>query len=58
MDLIETVCQAALESVRGHGGESAHWLAEAMTAAAAVLDEMARADDPTWGWLPGRILRW
>jgi hypothetical protein len=59
-ELVDTVCQAALESVRGHGGTSARWLAEATTAASAVLDEMAqeRATDPTWRWLAGRIPRW
>ena len=59
-ELIETVCRAALESVRGHGGESARWLAEATSAASAVLDEMARerTDDPRWRWLGGRIPPW
>jgi hypothetical protein len=58
-DLVETVCLAALDAVRGHGGESARWLAEATSAAAAVLDELAReqAEAPSWRWLAGRLPR-
>src|SRR3979411_2469163 len=41
-EVVETVCRAALEAVRGHGGESARWLAEATSAASAVLEEQAR----------------
>jgi hypothetical protein len=41
-ELVETVCRAALEAVRGHGGESARWLADATSTAYAVLDELAR----------------
>jgi hypothetical protein len=55
-ELIETVCLAAVEAVRGHGGESARWLAEATTAVAAVLDE--RAEGPSWPWLARRLPRW
>jgi hypothetical protein len=52
-DLVETVCRAALEAVRGHGGDSARWITQAMGAAAAVLDELTRrhGDDPTGAWL-------
>jgi hypothetical protein len=52
-ELVETVCRAALEAVRGHGGESARWIVEAMGAAGAVLDELARqhGDDTTGAWL-------
>jgi hypothetical protein len=59
-DLVETVCRAALEAVRGHGGESARWLAEATSAAYAVLDELAREgpEEPTWRWLARRLPRW
>jgi hypothetical protein len=59
-ELAEIVCRAALEAVRGHGGESARWLAEATSAASAALDELAleRPDDATWRWLVGRLPRW
>jgi hypothetical protein len=52
-ELVEIVCRAALEAVRGHGGQSARWLAEATGAADALLDELARqhANDATWAWL-------
>jgi hypothetical protein len=59
-ELVEAVCQAALDAVRGHGGESARWLAEATSAAYAVLDELARehVEEPTWRWLVQRVERW
>jgi hypothetical protein len=59
-ELVETVCRAALEAVRGHGGESARWLPEATSAAWAVLDELARerAGDTTLRWVAGRLSRW
>jgi len=59
-DLVEAVCRASLDAVRGHGGESARWLAEATGAAYAVLDELARehAEEPTWRWLAQRLERW
>src|SRR5262245_220775 len=41
-ELAEIVCRSALAAVRGHGGESARWLAEATAAAYAALDELAR----------------
>ena len=52
-EVIGIVCGAALESVRGHGGESARWLAEAARTVSAVLEEEAeaRAEDPTWRWV-------
>ncbi len=52
-DLVETVCRAALEAVRGHGGDSARWITQAMAAADVVLDELTRrhGDDPTGAWL-------
>lgn len=58
-ELVEAVCLAALEAVRGHGGESARWLDEATSAAYAALDELARerAEEPGWGWLAGRLAR-
>jgi hypothetical protein len=59
-ELIDAVCRAALEAVRGHGGHSARWLAEATRAAHAVLDELAqeRADETTWRWLSRRLPDW
>ena len=59
-EVVETVCRAALEAVRGHGGESARWLAEATSAASAVLEEQARerSDEEAWRWLVGRMPRW
>ena len=56
-ELVETVCRATIEVVRGHGGQSAQWLTEAMSATYSVLDEMARerAEEPTWRWIAGRL---
>jgi hypothetical protein len=58
-ELVEAVCRAALDAVRGHGGHSTQWLTEAERATYAVLDELAReqADDPTWRWLVGQLRR-
>jgi hypothetical protein len=58
--VVETVCRGALEAVRGHGGESARWLAEATSTASSVLDEVAleRAEEPTWRWLARRLPDW
>ena len=41
-ELVEIVCRAALEAVRGHGGQSATWLDEATLAADAVLGAWSR----------------
>ncbi len=59
-ELVELVCRAALEAVRGHGGESARWLPDATRAVATLLEELARerVREPTWGWLAGRLSRW
>jgi hypothetical protein len=59
-ELVETVCRATLEAVRGHGGQSARWLAEATTVTYTVLDELARerAEESTWRWLSRRLERW
>ena len=58
-EMVEAVCRAALDAVRGHGGHSTQWLTEAESAAYAVLDELARerADDPTWRWLVRQLRR-
>ena len=59
-ELVEAVCRATLEAVRGHGGETARWFPEATSAAYAVLDEQARehAGDTTWRWMARRLSRW
>ena len=58
-ELVETVCRAALEAVRGHGGESARWFPDATSAAYAVLDELARErTEETWRWMARRLERW
>ena len=59
-ELVETVCRAALEAVRGHGGESARWLAEATNAVASVLDDLARGREETesWLWVARRLPGW
>lgn len=59
-ELVEIVCGACLDAVRGHGGESARWVPEATSTAAAVLDELirARAEEPNWSWLARRVERW
>jgi hypothetical protein len=41
-ELVEIVCRAALEAVRGHGGHSAIWLDQATLAADAVLGDWSR----------------
>ncbi|MGH7265867.1 MAG: hypothetical protein ACREMB_13630, partial [Candidatus Rokuibacteriota bacterium] len=40
--VVEAVCGAALETVRGHGGETARGLTDAARVAAAILEELAR----------------
>jgi hypothetical protein len=59
-EVVEAVCRAVLEAVRGHGGESARWFGDATSAVFEALDELAleRADEPTWRWLAGRLPRW
>ena len=59
-EMVETVCRAALAAVRGHGGESARWLAHAMRQTEEVLDELARerAGEPAWYWLARRRAGW
>ena len=59
-EMVEAVCRAALEAVRGHGGESARWLAEVTGTVSAVLDDFAqeRAEDPAWHWIARRLSRW
>lgn len=59
-DMVETVCRATLEAVRGHGGESSRWFPEATSAAYTVLDELARerSGDPTWRWVARRLSQW
>lgn len=48
-ELVATVYLASLEAVRGHGGETAQWLAESTRRAHAVLNEMAaRGVQPVW----------
>jgi hypothetical protein len=59
-DVVEAVCRAALDAVRGHGGESARWLDDATSAVLESLDELARerAEEPVWRWLARRYERW
>jgi hypothetical protein len=59
-DVVEAVCRAALDAVRGHGGESARWLGDATSAVFEALDELARerAEEPAWRWLTQRLDRW
>ena len=54
---VEIVWSASFEAVRGHGGESARWLAQATSAASSVLDDLvlARAEEPAWRWLARRL---
>ena len=56
-EIVETVCRAALEAVRGHGGLTALWFAEARSAASAALDEIARehAEEAAWRWIARRL---
>jgi hypothetical protein len=55
-ELVDVVCRAALEAVRGHGGETSRWLMEATTRTDALLDELARqqSETPGWRWGTGR----
>ena len=56
-EIVETVCQGALEAVRGHGGQTARWMPEASSAAMGVLEELTREfpDDSDWRWLAARV---
>ena len=55
-ELVDIVCGAALEAVRGHGGESARWLPEATSTARAVLVEVREegGDVSAWSWIDRR----
>jgi hypothetical protein len=59
-ELVDVVCRAALEAVRGQGGLTARWLDEATRAAGAALEEDARAGPAGRGWHPltARLPRW
>ncbi len=57
-ELVESVCRAALDAVRGHGGESARWLTDATSAAQLVLDEMTRERPAErWLWVGRQVTR-
>ena len=59
-DLVDTVCRAAFEAVRGQGGYSGRWLTHAMNADEAVLDELSHEHrhEPAWPWLRRRLEPW
>ena len=59
-ELVEIVCRATLEVIRGHGGESTRWLPDATSAARVVLDELARerAEQGAWRRLTGQVPGW
>src|SRR5258706_5325309 len=59
-EVVETVCRAALEAVRGHRGESARWLPEGTSTDSAVLDEIARdhAGAASLRWIARRPSDW
>ncbi|HEU5322371.1 MAG TPA: hypothetical protein VFX28_16315 [Methylomirabilota bacterium] len=59
-ELVEAICRAALDAVRGHGGQSARWLAEATRAAGRVLDETAgeRGERAAWTRVARRVPDW
>jgi hypothetical protein len=58
-ELVDTVYCAALEAVRGHGGQSARWLGEATVVATTVLDEWSHEGAERWRYgLGGRWSRW
>ena len=46
-DIVDLVCGAALDAVRGHGGETARWLADARATADAVLAGLSAPLDRT-----------
>ncbi len=55
-ELIEIVCGAALEAVRGHGGETARWLREATRGVDALLEEADQERDAALRWRLERAL--
>ncbi len=59
-EMVEVVGRAAMEAVRGHGGESARWLDEAANTVSAVLDELDRehTQESSWRWLARRLHHW
>jgi len=59
-ELVETVCRATLEAVRGHGGETARWFPEATSAAYVVLDELATGSggNARWRWIAHHLSQW
>lgn len=60
IDVVETVCMAALEAVRGHEGETARWLTAATSTITTVLNELAheQVEEPAWHWLMQKVSRW
>jgi hypothetical protein len=59
-ELVDTVCRATLEAVRGHGGDTARWFSEATSVTYVVLDELASRDDEAarWRWMARRLAQW
>ena len=59
-DLVETVGRAAIEGVRGHGGETMRWLPVANRAVVLVLDELARdvTAETQWRGMARQIFNW
>jgi len=59
-ELVETVCRATLEAVRGHGGETARWFPEATSAAYVVLDELATGSggNARGRWIARHLSQW
>ena len=52
-EIVDLVCGAALDALRGHGGETARWLADARATADAVLAGLSAPLDRTrWGDRP------
>jgi hypothetical protein len=56
-DVVEAVCRAALDAVRGYGEENARGMAKAAGAGAGALDELGRErrEEPTSRWLARRL---
>ena len=59
-ELVDLVCRAALEVVRGHGGETSRWLSEAVGTVDASLNALARehGQAPSWRWGTHRPRPW